>query len=850
MNDEVKILLLDSNSLINRAFYALPMLTNGKGVFTNAVYGFISMLQKIIRDENPTHICAVFDCHAKTFRHERYEKYKGTRKPMPEELVSQVPLLQELLRKMGIKILFKEGFEADDIIGTLAKRFEEKTIIVSGDRDCLQLVDEATRLYLTRRGVSDIVDCDLGVLAKAGFTPRQIIDLKGLAGDASDNIPGARGVGEKTAEKLLAEYGDIDGIFENIGEIKGKLRDALLADRDIIYLSKELASIKTDVDIPCALKDIVFDYPLPDEALSMMRELDFRGLADRFEFKNTDTPPTEEREDKSEQIEVGDIETLRKILSAAEVKNFSMRLKPRTEIYLDGKTLILDFSRDLFGAGLEDESAFACLKPYFESGNIEKVFFDVKQIMHLLARYGIILSPPYEDVALKEYLADPGRGGRGGSGMFEYSETAQTKDARGLFRLNGKLDGDLEKYRLSTLYRNMELPLIKCLYEMERAGFRIDTNVLNELDAQYTVEIKKSEREIYELAGEEFNVRSNKQLGEILFGKLGLPRSKRNKTGYSVDAEVLEELEHPIADVLLRFRELSKLKSTYIDGMRNVIDDNGRVHTCFKQSLTATGRLSSTDPNLQNIPVRRTLGREIRRMFVPSENCVLVSADYSQIELRLLAHLSEDENLLYAYRNGVDVHALTASKIFRVGLGEVTSDMRSSAKAVNFGIIYGISSFGLAKNAGVGNYRAKQFIEEYFETYPKVKEFMDDNVRIAGENGYLRTLFGRIRKFPGLKSGNRQIRAFNERAAMNMPLQGSASDIIKMAMLKVSKALQKRGLRSKMILQVHDELILDVPFEEETEVRALLKDCMENVAELKIPLEVNVSGGKNWYEVK
>lgn len=849
---EEKIILIDSNSLVNRAFHALPPLQLADGMYTNAIFGYVSMLQKLIAEEKPSHICAVFDCRAKTFRHLKYEGYKATRKPMAEELAAQLPVLQELLTAMGIKILFQEGVEADDIIGTLAKRFDKNTIIVSGDRDCLQLVDDSTTVYLTKRGVSDVIKYDERTLKEdMGFTPQQIIEYKGLAGDSSDNIPGATGIGPKTASELLFNYIDIDGIYENIDKLKGKLKERLSENKEQVYMSKELATICTKVDINCALPDIEFHYPLKPEAYAMMRKLEFKKLIDRFEFETSAKEIKVGKEIVAEKIVIETDEELSKALG--EVQNaekvafyFGDNLS-----FSDGeKVYEIKFSNDLFCNGLDEEVVFDTIKPLLE-GEVKKIFFDVKSSKNFLKAFKAEVLPPYEDLSLKCYLLNPGRNIKDVTQILQVYGYSGNNPAAEMTVLDEELGAKLSEMKLDKLYYDLELPLVQCLFNMERCGFRIDESVLKELDIIYTEQIAKLLKEIYEIAGEEFNVNSTKQLGYILFDKLNLPHSKKNKRGFSVNAEVLEELEHPIAEFLLRYRQVTKLKSTYIDGMRNVMNKKtGKVHTCFKQNLTATGRLSSTEPNLQNIPVRRAEGREIRRMFIPEDKCVLVSADYSQIELRLLAHFSQDENLIEAFNSDIDVHSLTASKIFRVPLDKVDGQMRSSAKAVNFGIIYGISSFGLAKNASVSNAQAKRFITEYFETYPRVKEYMDANVREAKENGYLRTLLGRIRYFPELTSSQFSVRSFGERAAMNMPLQGSASDIIKLAMLNVNDSLKKNNLKSKLILQVHDELILDVPLNEEETVKKLLKDCMENVVKLRVPLVVNVSSGKNWFEAK
>lgn len=851
MKASQKLILLDSNSLINRAFYALPPLVTNEGLYTNGILGFISMLQKLISEQKPTHICAVFDCRAKTFRHEKYQEYKATRKPMSEELAMQIPVLQELLQLMGIKILCKEGAEGDDVIGTLSKRFDIPTIIVSGDRDTLQLVDNTTTVFNTKRGVSDVKVYTPEVLKEEGFTPMQIIEFKGLAGDSSDNIPGALGVGVKTATNLLNEYGSIDKIYEHISEIKGKLQERLIASKDLVYLSKDLATIETKVDLECTIDDLKFNYPLPAVSRDFMKKLEFKNLITRFEYQDS-----ENKEDtilKTLNIESKEITSKQELENEIKAiplgEKVSVFWENNIIIAYGNRELVIAVSNDLFGTGITDYEVADIIAPLFTE-KYTNIFFDAKHNFYTLKNFGIKISKPYEDVLLKAYLINPNKVIKSANQVVQDYGLAESNLPSQILELDKILSALLLEKELTNLYTNLELPLIECLYNMEQEGFKLDIKVLEELDAQYTEQIAVLIKEIHSIAGEEFNVNSNKQLSEILFNKLGLSHGKKTKTGLSVSADVLEELEHPIINSLLRYRTLTKLKSTYIDGMRSVMNKvTNKVHTVFNQCLTATGRLSSTEPNLQNIPIRTQEGREIRRMFIPT-NGILVSADYSQIELRLLAHFSKDEHLVDAYKNNIDVHRLTASKIFNTPLNNVDEEMRSAAKAVNFGIIYGISSFGLAKNAKVSNYQAKIFIDEYFKEYPAVKKYMDSNVNMAKKQGYLRTLLGRIRNFPELVSPKYNIKEFGKRAAMNMPLQGSASDIIKVAMLNVSKALKDNNLKSKLILQVHDELILDVPFEEETIVKKLLLDCMENAVELTVPLTVGISSGINWYEAK
>lgn len=853
-----KIILLDSNSLINRAFHALPPFQTTDGTYTNAIYGYVVMLQKLISEEKPTHICAVFDCRAKTFRHAQYSEYKATRKGMPEELAMQVPILQELLQKMGICILFKEGYEADDIIGTVAKKFEIPTIIVTGDRDCLQLVDDTTTVYNTKKGISEVKKYTPSLLLEEGFTPSQIIEYKGLAGDSSDNIPGCEGVGEKTAKYLLSKYSDIDGVYENIEQIKGKLKERLITNKDTVYLSKQLATINVNVPIEVALDDMEYKYVLGSEAKGMMTRLQFKNVIEKFSFSESEDADNEEtvenylKSPTAIEKSVSSIEELQSVVNSIPVgSNVYIEWEDNlVKITANGYEYSAELINGLFGDGISLYDAINVISVLY-SADYVNVVFDAKKTMHFLDGFGQKLNEPYEDIFLMGYLINNTKVIKSHQQLLEdYYYTTEKMGASSL-ALYEELAEKIVDKKLTNLYYSVELPLEECLFEMEKCGFRVDLAVLNELNEKFTQEINQLLEEIYRIAGEIFNVNSTKQLGHILFEKLGLKHSKKTKTGFSVSTDILEELEHPIVNCILRYRELAKLRSTYLEGMKTVMNTyTGKVHTSFNQCLTATGRLSSTEPNLQNIPIRRENGREIRKMFVPAKGNVLVSADYSQIELRLLAHFSKEEHLLETYKDDGDIHALTASKIFNVPIESVTSAMRSSAKAVNFGIIYGISSFGLGKNAGVSNYQAKVFIEQYFKTYPKVKEYMNANVALAKENGYLTTLMGRIRYFPELSSTKHNIRAFGERAAMNMPLQGSASDIIKIAMLKVRKALIDNNLKAKLILQVHDELIIEAPEEEAEVVKKLLKENMESAVKLEVPLTVNVADGKNWYEAK
>ena len=865
-----KILLLDSNSLINRAFYALPPLENKKGVYTNAIFGYLSMLARLIVDHKPTHICAVFDLKAPTFRHLRYDQYKATRKPMPTELASQVPILKDLLKELGVTICEKEGYEADDIIGTIAKRFDKDTIIVSGDRDVLQLVDDNTVVFNTKRGVTDIKVYDLDALKEDNLTPYRVIEYKALAGDTSDNIPGCPGVGEKTALGLLDTYGSLDNIYQNAESIKGKLGERLRLNKDQVYLSKELATINTNVPLDVNLDDLSFSIDSITDGFYMhLKELECFKLIPRFDFAKrfegvelstlnlgaTQVKPLGEDSleivvaKPTEVIDVNSIEELESILKNI---NYEIAIEIGSDIRFASsfdKEYRVVCAQSLIDIGVNFDQAIESFRSIFESDKISKILFDVKDKMHYLKGYNIRVNMPYEDVLLKSYLVNSNYSYKNAIDLI--GANGYTEVATGLISVNTKLDKELNEKGLVSLYNEIELPLIKVLFDTETNGFTVDIDVLDALSKKYTEEIKDLTEQIYLMTGETFNINSNQQLGEILFEKLGLPHGKKTKTGYSVAAEILEELDHPVVTLLLRYRQLKKLQSTYIDGMRSLINkQTGKVHTIFKQCLTTTGRLSSTEPNLQNIPIRTEEGREIRRMFVATKGNKLVTADYSQIELRLLAHFSLDPVLVDAYKRGQDIHAITAASIHGVDLGDVTKSMRRSAKAVNFGIIYGISAFGLAKNVGVRPYEAKEFVDRYFATYPSVKSYMDSNVTEAEHKGYIRTLGGRLRYFPEFHSSNRNIREFGKRAAMNMPLQGSAADIMKIAMIKVYNALKEGQYKAKIILQVHDELVIDCPEEEVEAVKTLLVKNMEEAVSLNVPLIADAKDGYDWYSVE
>ncbi len=855
-----KILLLDSNSLINRAFYAIPTMTTKDGVFTNAVFGYISMLSKLISTHKPTHLCAIFDVKAPTFRHKMYDSYKGTRKPMPEELVPQIPLLKQVLRSMDIKVLELAGYEADDIIGTLAKRFNEETLVVSGDKDVLQLVDDTTVILHTKRGVTDIKLYNLEALAEEDLTPQKVIEYKALAGDSSDNIPGCKGVGAKTAMKLLEDFGDVDGIYQHTDSLKGALKEKIIANKEAVYLSRELATINTQVPIDCTIEDIAFNTVQSSAFYRQLKELEFKKMANNFVWADNaqeEVAPTEEEKQDSivfsakNKVDIADIAELTAVLENAKKAGIiSINYgKQFTFAYDTDTEYSIEMSEDMFASGIDIEEAMDAVGALCAS-DIVKIGYDIKAIKHIFKAYNQVILPPYEDIAIKDYLDDVNRVSKTAQ---ELLENYGCKDiAVGQLCYSKHIDAILAQKGLTKLYKEVELPLVDVLFDMEVNGFKIDKQVLGGLSDKYSKELIDLSEHIRKVTDEPtLNINSPKQIGQLLFEKLALSHGKKTKTGYSVSADVLESLDHPIVDAILRYRKISKLQSTYLTGMLAVINNRtDKVHSIFKQYLTVTGRLSSTEPNLQNIPIRSEEGREIRKMFVASAGNQLVSADYSQIELRLLAHFSKDEVLVKAYQNNEDIHAITASKIFGTPFEQVSKDERRCAKAVNFGIIYGISPFGLAKNVGITQAQAKAFQAKYFETYPAVKPYMDSNIATAREQGYISTLMGRRRYFPELKSTKFNVKSFAERATMNMPLQGTASDIIKIAMIEVHKALLAGGYKAKLILQVHDELVIDAPYAEVEAVKALLTKCMENVVALDVPLVAEAKSGNDWFTME
>lgn len=852
-----RLILLDSNSLINRAYYALPNLSTHSGQFTGAIFGYMNMLMKIVSTYDPTHIIATFDRKAPTFRKSMYDGYKATRKPMPTELASQLAPLKEILAAMNIPILEMDGYEADDIIGTLAKRFAVETYIVTGDKDSLQLIDDTTTVLLTKKGITEIAFYDEKMLAGEGLAPSQIIDLKSLMGDASDNIPGVAGVGEKTARDLLAKYGTLDGVYAHIDEIKGKLQEKLVNSKDMAYLSYDLATI--NVHSPVEFDDLdkaKFKPVFSEEVKRLLKALELTKIADRMTFDGEDSESAARQAEVflPQVKDIDSLDGLGEVISHIIIKGkFAFSLSRRITVATDEECFNIVIADNLFGEGINYSEFIDAMKGVFESADIIKVCYDLKNNMHVLSNDGVDIVGAQSDVLLKAYLVDANRNYKSEQELFNAYNLPEGEEAALIYYIDNIIDKELEEKNLVKLYQDVELPLVGVLFDMEKQGFSVDVDVLNDLNKKFSAELDGLLSEIMELAGKPFNVNSTQQLASVLFEDLGLKTGKKTKRGYSTNVDVLNSIknQHPIVPLILRQRELAKLKSTYLDGMLPLIDSKKKIHTVFKQTVTSTGRLSSTEPNLQNIPIRKSDGKLIRKMFVASEGNVLVCADYSQIELRLMAQFSGDKTMIDAFNNNIDIHRTTASKVFGVPIEMVTDEMRRQSKAVNFGIIYGISDFGLSEDLGVPVYMARDFIAGYFATYPKVKEYMDKCVEIAKEQGYVTTYLNRRRDIPELKATNYNVRSFGERVAMNMPLQGSASDIIKVAMLKVHKALKEGGFKAKLIMQVHDELIIDCPVDEEERVHRLLVENMQNITpDFDVKLIADCSSGKSWLEAK
>ena len=876
-----KILLIDGHSIINRAFYGLPDLTNREGKHTGAVYGFLNILFKILEEENPDYLAVAFDLPAPTFRHVMYPEYKGTRHPMPEELREQVPLLKEVLSAMGIYQISREGYEADDLLGTVAFRSEARGMdvtVLSGDRDLLQLATERIliRLPKTVKGKTTIENYYAGdVKERYQVTPRQIIELKALMGDSSDNIPGIPGVGEKTATKLIVEYGSIENAYSHLDEIKpNKARESLRDHYDLAELSKKLATIDTDSPVEFSYEKAVREDPYTPAAYELFKRLEFKNYLSRFE--KTEAVP----EDKPQEFfSIENPEGLQSLFAKALEK----KAAGASILAEEGRALAAAFSLgegETYSIDLgSEEKKEACFR--FLSDLSREILLCSMDVKGMLKAISAEDPEHFFDSAVAAYLLNPLKSGYsyddlvreylGGKllparedliGKLSYTKACEQMNsglnslacfmAYGALACHTVLEEKLKDQGMWEIYTQIERPLIFTLDAMEKAGILVKGEELADYGESLNVRIVELEKEIHKKAGEAFNINSPKQLGQILFEKMGIPGGKKTKTGYSTAADVLEKLAptQPIVQDILEYRQLTKLKSTYADGLQNVIQPDGRIHTTFNQTITATGRISSTEPNLQNIPVRMELGRLIRKVFVPEDGCVFLDADYSQIELRVLAHMSGDENLIRAYKEAQDIHRITASQVFHVPFDEVTDLQRRNAKAVNFGIVYGISSFGLSQDLSISRAEAAEYIENYFLTYPKIKEFLDKCVSEAKEKGYAVTLYGRRRPIPELKSSNFAERQFGERVAMNSPIQGTAADIIKIAMNRVYHRLREEKLRSRLVLQVHDELLIETKEEELPVVSRILEEEMTGAADLSVALIVDMHQGKNWYEAK
>lgn len=868
-----KIVLIDGHSILNRAFYGVPDLTNSEGLHTNAVYGFLNIMFKILDEEKPEYLTVTFDVHAPTFRHEMYAEYKGTRKPMAEELRQQVPVIKEVLQAMQIEIVEKAGLEADDLLGTISRTCEDEGMevsIISGDRDTLQLATEHVKIRIprTKQGKTEVTDYYAADVKEAyGVTPEEFIDVKALMGDASDNIPGVPGVGEKTATKIIKEYGSIENAYAHAAELKPPRASKNLQEYwEQACMSKTLATINTQAEIEFDLEQARFQNPYTKEAYDYFQRLQFKNLLSRFDVQ-ADSNAVEgsfQEITKQEEIERIFAEAEQADTVGVAISEDGGNVLPlfahksgygRIAICYGWEKIYtipcdMDFDMEyLFGklckvADSVERFVIFGLKKYLSQISIERPehCFDATVAAYLLNP--LKSDYEYEDVAREQLHL-----------LIDEKADASMKacyEAYTAYAAAEPLTKKLKETGMYSLFTDIEMPLLFTLYEMEQAGVRIEGEALRAYGQQLGARILDLEKEIYELAGETFNINSPKQLGVVLFDHLGMPNGKKTKTGYSTAADVLEKLapDYPVVAKILEYRQLSKLKSTYADGLANFIGADGRIHGKFHQTITATGRLSSTDPNLQNIPIRMELGRLIRKVFVPKEGCVFVDADYSQIELRILAHCSGDAQLIQAYREAQDIHRITASQVFHVPFEDVTDLQRRNAKAVNFGIVYGISSFGLSQDLSITRKEAAQYIESYFDTYPGVKKFLDAQVAHAKKRGYVVTLFGRRRPVPELKSSNFMQRSFGERVAMNAPIQGTAADIIKIAMIGVAKELKERGLKSKLILQVHDELLIEAYEEELKQVEEILKQQMEEACDLKVPLIVDMHTGENWYEAK
>lgn len=879
-----KLVIIDGNSIINRAFYALPEMNNKEGLKTNAIYGFTTMLFKIIDTYKPTHISVAFDRKAPTFRHLEYEEYKAGRKKMPDELRVQFEPLKELLDKFNINRLEIDGYEADDIIGTVSKKGEEngyKVYIVTGDKDAIQLASDKTTTLITKKGIGEVEEYNFdSVMEKYEMTPTQFIDLKGLMGDKSDNIPGVPGVGEKTGIKLIKEFSSIENLIENVDQLKGSVKKKIEENKELAIMSKRLATIIRDVPIDINLDDLEFGDYNKSDVLDIFRYFGFNSLLSRV----LELDGGFESEEEEVNINILDLENIEEFKNEINDKKELILKTVRKQGNILEKNIINIFmSLDGENIYCINEDAIEKFKDILSSNDIKKYGYNLKDDYLALRPYDIKLENMQFDIAIAEYLIDStsstsyecsaiamkyltkkvkseeellGKGVK--AKKYENLDSAQLKDHIGQIMNTIKnvmpiMEETLTDMNMDELFHSVEMPLVEVLGSMEYRGIKVDKDKLNELGIEFRKIISGLESEIYELSGETFNINSPKQLGVILFEKLELPVIKKTKTGYSTNADVLEKLKdsHPIIDKITEYRQIVKLNSTYVEGLLNIINPiSNRIHSSFNQTITTTGRISSTEPNLQNIPVKMEIGRKIRKVFISDNKCKLVDADYSQVELRVLAQMSQDENMIEAFKHNEDIHTKTASQVFNVKMEDVTSQLRAAAKAVNFGIIYGKSDFGLADDLNIPLKKAKEYIESYFAKYSKIKGFMDETIEKATQNGYVTTILNRRRYIPEIKSSNFMERNRGKRFAMNAPIQGSAADIIKIAMVNVYKKLEEKNLKSKLILQVHDELIVEAFEDELEEVKQIVKDEMENAVKMDINLDVDLNTGNSWYETK
>ncbi|MFQ8629723.1 MAG: DNA polymerase I [Intestinibacter bartlettii] len=881
---EKRLIIIDGNSIINRAFYALPDMSNSEGLKTNAIFGFVRMMFKIIEDYQPTHMSVAFDKKAPTFRHKQYADYKAGRKKMPDELAQQLQPLKDLLDKFNINRLELEGYEADDLIGTVARLGEEndfKVYIVTGDKDAIQLASHKTTTLITKKGVGEVEEYNYdSVLERYEMTPTQFIDLKGLMGDKSDNIPGVPGVGEKTGIKLLKQYSTIENLIEHTDELKGSIKKKIEENKDLALMSKELATIITNVPIEVKLEDLEYGDYNKDDVVEKFKEFGFTSLITKLlDIEGGETTIKEEIDLKIEHLD--NVEDF--IKKAEENKKVIIDVIGKEGNILDKRVLYVFLSLDGNEIYYVNEDELPQIKTLLSNPEIKKHGYDLKEDYILLKPYEIELNSMDFDITIAEYLIDSksstsyecsaiamkyltrkikskedllGKGAK--AKKFDEIEFDELSAYIGdiLNTVNGvypKMEENLKETEMDGLFYHVEMPLVEVLGSMEYIGMKVDKDQLNELKEKFTTIINELENEIFELAGEPFNINSPKQLGVVLFEKLGLPVIKKTKTGYSTNAEVLEKLrdKHEIIDKITEYRQIVKLNSTYVEGLLKIINPKtGRIHSSFNQTITTTGRISSTEPNMQNIPVKTEMGRDIRKVFVADDNCKLVDADYSQVELRVLAHMSGDENMIDAFKHGEDIHSKTASQIFDVDIKDVTSKQRIEAKAINFGIIYGKTDFGLSQDLNIPVTTAKAYIDSYFNKYPKIKEFMDEAVESATETGYATTILNRRRYIPEIKASNFIVRNQGKRFAMNAPIQGSAADIIKVAMVNVYNKLKENNMKSRLILQVHDELIVEAVDEELEMAEKIVREEMENAQSMDVKLDVDLNTGDSWYETK